>query len=126
MPDSRIIPIVEEYLTREEYANGYILDGFPRTIAQAKVFNGAVDWVIYLNVSDREALWRLSYREEDAQAEDREDETLLSIRKRIELFNEYTKPVLEFYKRKRKLLEIDGEQEIEAIHKEILHKLKSK
>lgn len=124
MPDSKMIPIVEEYLQRTEYKNGYILDGFPRTLAQAKVFNGEVDAVVYLNVSDREALWRLSYREENEQ-EDREDETLLAIRKRIELFNEYTKPVLAYYKRKKLLIEINGEQDITEIHKEILHELKS-
>jgi adenylate kinase len=123
VPDRRIIPIVEEYLKRPEYANGYILDGFPRTLAQAEVFNGEVDTVIFLNVSDKEALWRLSYREEEESAENREDETLLAIRKRIELFNEYTKPVLTHYRRRRILIEINGEQPIEDIHKEIMQKL---
>ncbi|HRN96756.1 MAG TPA: nucleoside monophosphate kinase [Candidatus Levybacteria bacterium] len=123
VPDSKIIPIVEEYLQRKEYANGYILDGFPRTLAQAKVFNGSVEAVIYLNVSDKEALWRLSYREED-DADDREDATLLAIRKRIELFHEHTKPVLSYYKRKKMLIEINGEQEISEIHAEIMHKIK--
>ncbi len=124
VPDSRMIPIVEEYLQRSEYEKGYILDGFPRTIAQARVFNGEVDKVIYLNVSDKEALWRLSYREEN-DTDDREDSTLLAIRKRIELFHEYTKPVLEFYKKRRQLIEINGEQEIKKIHKEIMQKLKA-
>lgn len=122
VPDKRMIPIVEEYLRRPEYEKGYILDGFPRTIAQAEVFNGEVRRVIYLNVSDREALWRLSYREEDDN-NDREDDTLLAIRKRIELFHEYTEPVLEHYRKLGKLIEIDGEQSIEEIHAEILKKL---
>lgn len=125
VPDSRMIPIVEDYLRRKEYEGGYILDGFPRTVAQAKVFNGDIDAVIYLNVSDKEALWRLSYREEDEE-EDREDATLLAIRKRIELFHEYTLPVLKYYRNKDKLIEINGEQEIEEIHKEIMNKLKFK
>lgn len=122
VPDSRMIPIVEDYLMRPEYDQGYILDGFPRTLAQAKVFNGNVDKVIYLNVSDKEALWRLSYREED-DGEDREDATLLAIRKRIELFHTYTKPVLDFYKKKNRLVEIDGEQDIKEIHNEIIQKI---
>ncbi len=122
VPDKRMIPIVEAYLRRPEYEKGYILDGFPRTIAQAEVFNGEVRHVIYLNVSDREALWRLSYREEDDN-NDREDDTLLAIRKRIELFHEYTEPVLEHYRKLGKLIEIDGEQSIEEIHAEILKKL---
>lgn len=122
VPDSKIIPIVQEYLQRKEYLNGYILDGFPRTVAQAKVFNDSVDQVVYLNVSDKEALWRLSYREEDE--DDREDATLLAIRKRIELFHEHTKPVLAHYKKKNMLVEINGEQDIDEIHSEILKKLK--
>ena len=36
VPDEKMIPILEEYLTHDEYKNGYILDGFPRTLAQAK------------------------------------------------------------------------------------------
>lgn len=123
LPDSRMIPIVEGYLQRDEYKEGFILDGFPRTVHQAEVFNGNVDKVLYLDVSDREALWRLSYREEDEDAEDRNDETLLAIRKRIELFHKHTEPVLEFYQKKHMLIKINGEQSIEAIHKEILHKL---
>lgn len=122
VPDSRMIPIVEDYLLRPEYVEGYILDGFPRTLAQAKVFNGQVDKVIYLNVSDKEALWRLSYREEDDE-EDREDATLLAIRKRIELFHTYTKPVLDFYRKKKRLVEINGEQDIKEIHNEIIKKI---
>lgn len=123
VPDSRMIPIVEEYLKKDEYHKGFILDGFPRTIGQAKVFSSDIDRVIYLNVSDKEALWRLSYREEDEAAEDREDETLLAIRKRIEIFHEYTKPVLEYYRKKKILIEINGEQPIDAVDTEILQKL---
>lgn len=125
VPDSRMIPIVEDYLNREEYQSGYILDGFPRTVAQAKVFNGDLDAVIYLNVSDKEALWRLSYREEN-EDEAREDSTLLAIRKRIEMFHEHTQPVLAYYRDQKKLIEIEGEQKIEEIHEEILKKLKIK
>jgi adenylate kinase len=87
------------------------------------VFNGSVEAVVYLNVSDKEALWRLSYREEDDQ-DDREDATLMAIRKRIELFHEYTKPVLAYYKKKKLLIEINGEQEINDIHAEIMYKLR--
>lgn len=124
VPDHRMIPIVQDYLQNENYQKGYILDGFPRTVAQAQVFNGGLDCVVYLNVSDKEALWRLSYREEDESAEDREDETLLAIRRRIELFHQHTKPVLEYYREKDMLLEINGEQTIEEIHSEIMQKLK--
>lgn len=119
IPDKKTMTIVSEYLTRPEYVNGYILDGFPRTVVQAEDFKEKIDHVIYLNVSDKEALWRLSYR----NGEVREDETLTAVRKRIELFHKLTMPVIEHYKHRRLLLDIDGEQSIEHINKEILSKL---
>jgi len=116
IPDDKTMEIVSEYLSRPEYTKGYILDGFPRTIGQAKGFKNGINAVVYLHVSDKEALWRLSYRDSG----DRQDETLLAIRKRIELFHKFTEPVLEFYKEKGILFEIDGEQKIEDISRAIL------
>lgn len=120
IPDKKVLKIVMDYLQRPEYKKGYILDGFPRTIGQARSFQSGIDWAIYLRVSDREALWRLSYRETN----DREDETLSAIRKRIELFHKFTEPVLGFYRHSGKLIEIDGELKIRDIHKEVIDQLK--
>lgn len=122
IPDDKTLQIVEDYLERPEYKKGFILDGFPRTLKQAEQFSHDIDEVIYLEVDDKEALWRLSYRE-GSEADGREDETLMALRKRIELFHKHTKPVLDYYHRHRKLIEIDGMQSIEDIHKEILQKI---
>ena len=118
IPDDKALEIVSEYLHRPEYEKGYIMDGFPRTIIQAKAFENGIDKVIYLKVSDKEALWRLSGRDDN-----REDDTLKAIRKRISLFHEFTEPVLGFYREKGVLVELDGEKSIEEISKEILKKL---
>jgi adenylate kinase len=80
-----------------------------------------VDKVIFLNVSDKEALWRLSGR-----LDNREDETLAAIRKRIEMFHEWTLPVLEYYKKQRQLATIDGEQEVKQVFQDIMRALKLK
>lgn len=120
IPDKKVLKIVSEYLKRSEYQKGYILDGFPRTLAQVREFKNGVDKVVYLKVSDKEALWRLAYRNDVA----REDETLKAIKKRIDLFHKFTEPVLNFYRHKGILVEIDGEKEIEEIHKEIMRKIK--
>ena len=120
IPDEKTVEIVSLYLKKPEYEKGYILDGFPRTLEQVKMFKNGIDKVVYLKVSDKEALWRLSYRE----GVGREDETLTAIRKRIELFHTLTEPVLEYYRQKGTLVEIDGEKTIEEIHKEILEKIK--
>lgn len=119
IPDEKTLEIVSEYLSREEYKKGYILDGFPRTVKQAESFVNGIDAVIYLKVSDKEALWRLSFRD----SEGREDETLKAIHKRIELFHTVTEPVIEYYRNKKQLVEINGEQPIEEIHQEILKKI---
>ena len=122
IPDEKTNEIVSDYLSRPEYEQGFILDGYPRTITQAKAFKNGIDKVIYLEVSDKEALWRLSYRSND-NGEKREDDTLSAIRKRIELFHKFTEPVLEFYREKGKLISINGEDPIDGIHKAIMDKL---
>lgn len=121
IPDEKAIPIIEEYLAKPEYKNGYILDGFPRTVPQAEQFTNGVEKVIYLKVSDKEALWRLSGRIEEGI---REDNTLQAIRKRIQLFHDVTEPVLGFYRKRGHLVEIDGERLIEEVTEQILKGLK--
>lgn len=120
IPDQKTISIVSEYLSRQEYDKGYILDGFPRTLVQVKAFKNRIDKVVYLKVSDKEALWRLSYRNGDT----REDETLAALRKRIELFHKLTEPVLDYYRKKGMLVEVDGEEKVEEVYEEILGKIK--
>ncbi len=119
--DEKTIPIIEEYLAKPEYAKGYILDGFPRTTKQAEDFSNGVDKVVYLKVSDKEALWRLSGRVDEGV---REDNTLIAIRKRIQLFHDLTEPVIEFYRQKGNLIEVDGERDIQVIHEDIMSQLK--
>lgn len=120
IPDDMTIAIINEYLSKPEYKKGYILDGFPRTEIQAEKFKDGVDVVVFLDVSDKEALWRISGR-----VSDREDETLQAIRKRIELFHTHTRPVVDYYDQQKKLVTIDGEQSVEQIFKDILRKLET-
>jgi adenylate kinase len=119
VPDDLTLKVVIEYLKKPEYAKGYILDGFPRTVVQAEAFNGDVDKVIFLDVSDKESLWRISGRHDN-----REDETLMAIRRRIDMFHEWTVPVLSYYQAQNKLIKIDGEQEVEKVYEDILSQLK--
>ena len=84
-----------------------------------KAFKNGIDKVIYLNISDKEALWRIAGRRDS----NREDETLMAVRKRIESFHKFTEPVLDYYRKKGQLVEVNGEQSIEAIYREILKKI---
>lgn len=113
--DDIMIKIVEEYLARPEYSKGYILDGYPRTVEQARVFNGTIDDIFYLKIPDEEAIKRLSLRDDDS----REDDTVTGIKKRLDLFHEHTEPVLAHYREHGKLHEIDGMHSIDQIHQEI-------
>jgi adenylate kinase len=119
IPDKLTLEIITEYLKKPEYVNGYILDGFPRTVPQAEAFVGNVDKVIFIDVSDREALWRISGR-----MSDRQDETLQAIRKRIELFHELTEPVIEYYRDRGQLARINGENDVDQVFADIMDALK--
>ncbi len=116
--DKKTIEIVSAYLEKPEYKNGFIIDGFPRTLVQAKAFSDGTEKAIFINVSDKEALWRISGREDN-----REDETLKAIRNRIKLFHQATSGVLDFYKKKGQLIVIDGEQSVAGVFQEMIEKL---
>jgi adenylate kinase len=115
--DEKTIEIVEDYLKRPEYKRGFIIDGFPRTLHQAKHFDKQVDKVIYIEIPDKEVLWRLSYRKDD---DGREDENLEALRKRIELFHKHTEPVIHFFGENGKLARVDGNLSIDQVNEEIL------
>lgn len=123
IPDVMTIPIIEKYLARAEYKKGWILDGFPRTLNQAEKFKTKIDVAFYLLVQDKEALWRLSFRV-DEKGEIREDETLMALRKRIDLFHKVTEPVLEFYRKQDILVEVNGERKVEEIVEDLLSKIR--
>ncbi|MCD8484440.1 nucleoside monophosphate kinase [Candidatus Woesebacteria bacterium] len=125
IPDERTLEIVEGYLDRPEYEAGYILDGFPRTPAQAEAFKNGLDAVLFLDISDKEALWRIAGRIMQG-TEIRDDETLPAIRKRIDLFHEYTEPVIEYYRQKGLLEHIDGERDVQEIFNDICKRIEAR
>src|SRR3990167_5026805 len=102
IPDDKTIEIVHKYLSRQVYKKGYIIDGFPRTTKQAQAFINNIEKVIYLEVPDKEAIYRLVYRNDDSRG----DETLPALKKRIESFHKFTRPVLEYYEKQGKLASI--------------------
>lgn len=119
IPDKQAIALIQDYLEKPEYKHGYILDGFPRTLVQAKAFAHDVDRVIYIDLPEKEALWRIAGRGDT----DREDETLAGVKKRIQLFFEVTTPVVEHYRKKGKLITVDGTASIEEINRDVLKQL---
>lgn len=118
-PDDLTVQVVENYLSRPEYEKGYIIDGFPRTLEQVEKFKNGVDKVIHINISEEEALKRLAYQNDGT----RPDDSVEAIRQRIGSFYKFTKPVLDYYRNKGILVEINGEKSIEKIHQDILRNL---
>jgi len=130
---------------------GIIFDGVPRTLDQTEYIEEMmqevgrhIDKVIFINVSEEESLKRISKRRvchdcrkvfilgKDIQEGDkcskcggeifqREDDTSGGIKKRLEIFKTETTPVLEFYRQKGMLVEIDGNQTIEKVFEDIVN-----
>lgn len=110
--DQTTSKIVEEKLKGEEYRNGFIFDGYPRTMEQIKLFDPGFDKVIYLFLSDAEAIKRLLAR-------GREDDTEDAIAERLRNYHLQTDPVLDYYRQKGTLQKIDGLGSIEEIRRRI-------
>lgn len=110
--DQTTVKIVEAKLDGEEYRNGFILDGYPRDLEQIKLFDPGFDKVIYLDLSDKEATKRLLVRA-------REDDTAELIAERLSNYHRQTDPILDYYRQKEILKQIDGLGSIEEIQQRI-------
>ena len=125
VPDEIVAKIVEEAMTNEAFANGCILDGFPRTRAQADALEqmltakGAdITTVVNIAVDDDTIIARLLQR---GRSDDRED----IIRHRLNVYNDETAPLLDFYGHKSLLTTIDGIGEVEDVNARILSAIKA-
>ncbi len=126
--DSIVIGIVEERLAQPDAGKGCILDGFPRNTAQAEVLDQMlgrlnlppVDRAIHLHVSDEEIVKRLLDR---AQKEGRTDDKEEVIRHRIDVYNEETSPLLDFYSKQGKVVTVPGVGDLDEIFQRILKAL---
>ena len=144
VPDSVVIDIVRERLEHDDCKNGYLLDGFPRTVAQAEALEGfaKIDAVVDIDVSDEKLVARLSGRRvclscggtyhvsqlngsmtcakcgnELIQRADDKAETVLS---RLTVYHAQTEPLIDFYTKRGLLKEIDGAQPMDDCYAAIL------
>ena len=125
VPDALVYGIVEERLGQPDARKGCILDGFPRNTAQAEALDAmlqrlgqpGVAKAVHLHVTDEEIIKRLLDRaQKEGRADDKED----VIRKRIEVYNAETRPLLEYYRRQNKLVAVEGIGTLEQIFQRIL------
>lgn len=150
LPDEIVINMVKETVTKPEYKNGFILDGFPRTIAQAEALgrlNVNIDKVIDIEVDDQSIINRLSgrrvcencgvsYHLENKKPEkpgtcdkchstliQRKDDQVETIKERLKIYHEQTEPLKEYYKREGKLVKIEGNKSVEETKSLVLKSL---
>ena len=112
VPDGVVIDIIRERLGMPDCTKGFILDGFPRTVVQAEALDEllaslkmAINLVINLDVDREELVTRLLKR---AEIEGRSDDNREVIENRLQQYNDKTFPLLDYYKNKSLLKEIDG------------------
>ena len=148
VPDEIIIEMLVERISKDDCNNGFILDGFPRNIEQAKSLDQAgvsIDLVIYLKILEEQIIERMSGRrihlasgrsyhttfnppkvdgKDDLTGEDlvqRSDDKPDVIKKRLEVYFNETEPMLDFYKNKDiQFYEIDASESVKAVTEKIL------
>ena len=129
VPDEIVIGIISDRLDQPDAANGFILDGFPRTVPQAEALDAllkqkriALDAVIELRVNEGALLQRVETRAAETRArgeEVRADDTPEVLARRLASYREQTEPLIEYYSERRKLLTVDGMMSIEHVTEEI-------
>ena len=110
--DAILLGMLEDRVSRSDTANGFILDGYPRNLAQAvaldallKRIGKPMDYAVQLEVPTELLVERIAGR---AAAEGRADDNPESVRKRLEVYDSQTAPVIEFYRQHGQLTVVDG------------------
>lgn len=123
VPDEVVIGIVKDRIADDDCKNGFLLDGFPRTTEQADALeallkeNGtALDAAVNLDVPEAELVKRLLDR---AQKEGRSDDTEPVIKQRLQTYAEKTQPLIDYYRNKGLLKEVNGLGSLEEITERI-------
>ena len=127
VPDDLTVELIRERLAEPGAKRGFVLDGFPRTLAQADALDAMLtdvgrelDAVLFFDLADDVAVERLRVR---AQDESREDDTPDAIARRLAIYHEQTEPVVERYRATGKLVPLHAERAIEQVATEIAEAL---
>ena len=125
VPDSLVMDMLRKPVVAAADAGGYVLDGFPRTVEQAKTafavaqpLGAEVQAAIHLDVPDAELVRRLLARKRGS------DDTEEVIEHRLQVYRENTIPLLEYYAGREWMFAVDGAQPPDAVHEEIVTRLR--
>ena len=156
VPDEVVVGIVDERIAQNDCTNGYILDGFPRTVAQADALSSmlrakgnGIDHVIAITVDNEELLKRITGRRTckgcgtgyhllydppkksdvcsacSGELYQRDDDLEETIRRRLEVYEEQTSPLITYYADRNLLRTIDGMGDIEEIQRKLIDIIES-
>lgn len=127
VPDDLTVSLIRARLAEPDAERGFVLDGFPRNLAQAEGLDAMLheigrelDAVLFFDISDDVAVERLRGR---AKEEGREDDTPEAIARRLQIYHEQTEPVVERYRATGKLVPLHAERSIEQVANEIAEAL---
>jgi adenylate kinase len=124
VPDDLMLGMLEERLSQPDVANGFILDGYPRNLAQASALdellariNQPVDLALQLDVGTELLIQRLAGR---AQAEGRADDTPDAVRNRLRVYSAQTAPVIDYYRSRNRLVCVYGVGSLDEVAQRIM------
>lgn len=130
VPDDVMVGMIAERIDQPDCKNGFILDGFPRTVAQAEALDEMLaekglrlDHVIELNVDEEALIARIGNRAAEAAAagqSTRSDDDAEVARRRFAVYREQTLPILPYYRNKGQLKSVDGMNEIDDVFRDII------
>ena len=154
VPDELTVDLVMDRIGQEDCRNGYILDGFPRTIHQAEKLTealtgkgGEIDYAVNVDVPDEAIVERMSGRRMcpacgasyhvvnippkkegicdqcGAELMIRPDDQADTVRKRLEVYHQQTQPLIDYYKEKGLVVDVDGTQPMDVVFQAIVQRL---
>ena len=129
VPDDVVVNIISDRIDQPDAKNGFILDGFPRTVPQAAALDELLkhkhmklDAVVELRVNESALVERVETRAAETRARGEEvriDDTSEVLIKRLAAYRAQTEPLIHYYSERRKLLTVDGMMTIEAVTRDI-------
>ena len=126
VPDEVVVGIISERIQAADCANGFILDGFPRNLSQARALDGVLvekgidlEAVIELVVDPEILIARILKRAQESADGPRDDDTEEALQHRLRVYEEQTAPVADFYAEKGILRTLDGMQEVDEVTRQI-------
>lgn len=126
VPDEIVVGIISDRIDEPDCAKGFILDGFPRNVAQAEALDVMLgekglklDAVVELRVDDEVLVGRIEKRASETEGGPRADDNVEALRKRLEVYHAQTAPLIGYYGDKGILKTVDGMADIDAVKAEI-------